>query len=87
MTLKIKIVKKPKLENNTIPSNGDIGQTPNSVVLVPNSHLEPANNDVPKDEKAPAQSEKPQSDEAYVPSASDLDGSPNLADEVLLADF
>lgn len=86
MTLKIKIVKKPKLENNTIPSNGDIGQTPNSVVLVPNSHLEPANNDVPKDEKAPAQSEKPQSDEAYVPSASDLDGSPNLADEVLLAD-
>jgi hypothetical protein len=40
MTMKIRIVKKSALENNTIPSNGDIGQTPDSVVLDPNSHLE-----------------------------------------------
>jgi putative DNA primase/helicase len=82
MTLKIKIVKKSALENSTVPSNGDIDQTPDFVVIDPNSLLEAANSNTPNE----AQCEKPQSDGADLPSANGSDGLPVPADEVVLDD-
>jgi putative DNA primase/helicase len=85
MTL-IKIVKKSAVENNTVPSNGDINHAPNPVVLNPNSHLEAANNNALSDEKAQAQSQNPQSDAADLPPATASDALPGPTDEVVLGD-
>jgi hypothetical protein len=77
MTITIKIVKKPAPENGTTPSNGNIDQVSNSVVLNPNSHFEAANNNLHKYEKVQPQPKK---------SAGASDGLPEPVDDVVLDD-